>query len=151
MQLCLPILIGRSTNQISPRPQLSASTSCPVSLSRPPRGFRQNQFLSYATVAAHYDANQTAMADAMAREFPPGVTFTRPGGGMFCRVTLPDGSNGMDLYRRALAAGVAFIPGKAFFVAGDGGNAFRFNFSNTSENNIAEGAKRLGTVVREIV
>ena len=101
-----------------------------------------------ATVARRYGAQRDAMVAAMEREFPPGVTFTRPDGGMFLWVTLPEGVSSMNLYRRALDAGVAFIPGEAFYVDGGGKNTFRLNFSNTDLEKIEAGIKRLGGVVR---
>jgi 2-aminoadipate transaminase len=104
-----------------------------------------------AAVSTRYGANCDAMTAALGRELPPSVTSTRPEGGMFRWVTMPQHDSASALYPRALEAGVAFIPGRAFFVYGGGGNTFRLNFSNTDPQKIEEGIKRLGKVVREMV
>jgi 2-aminoadipate transaminase len=104
-----------------------------------------------ASVATRYGAQCDRMIAAMEREFPPEVAFTRPDGGLFLWVSLPEGFRAMDLYRRALAAGVACIPGEAFFADGSGGNTFRLNFSNTDADHIERGIARLGRVIRQMM
>ena len=49
-----------------------------------------------------------------------------------------------DLLARALADGVAFVPGTEAFVDGRGANAMRLNFSGVSEERIIEGIRRIG-------
>jgi 2-aminoadipate transaminase len=99
-----------------------------------------------------YGRRRDTMLAAMARHFPPGVTRTRPRGGMFIWVTLPDGVDTGALLETAVARErVAFIPGHAF--AGPGvqaRNHMRLNFSNCCLADIEEGIRRLGRVLEEV-
>lgn len=96
-----------------------------------------------------YRARRDAMLAALARHMPEGVTWTRPDGGMFVWVTLPQGADGAALLAESLKTErVAFVPGKAFFADGSGANTLRLSFSCASEAMIEEGIKRLGRVVR---
>jgi 2-aminoadipate transaminase len=56
-----------------------------------------------------------------------------------------------DLLARALREHVAFVPGRAAFVDGRGGSSLRLNFSGVVEDDIREGVRRIGKVVREQV
>jgi 2-aminoadipate transaminase len=78
--------------------------------------------------------------------FPPEVRFTRPEGGMFLWMTLPEGMSSMDLLERSIRERVAFVPGQAFFTDDCGANTLRLNFSNADEPMIEEGMKRLARV-----
>ena len=96
-----------------------------------------------------YRARRDAMLAALARHMPEGVTWTKPDGGMFVWVTLPQGADGAALLAESLKTErVAFVPGKAFFADGSGANTLRLSFSCASEAMIEEGIMRLGRVVR---
>lgn len=95
-----------------------------------------------------YGHRRDVMLAAMAREFPASCTWTRPGGGMFIWVTLPEGISTAELLAEAVESKVAFIPGKPFYALGGGENTFRLNFSNASDAQIEEGIARLGAVLR---
>ncbi|NOD99395.1 aminotransferase class I/II-fold pyridoxal phosphate-dependent enzyme [Ruegeria sp. HKCCD6228] len=96
-----------------------------------------------------YRARRDVMLNAMDQHMPDGVEWTRPEGGMFIWVTLPEGMVGSDLLARALdTVKVAFVPGQAFFPDGSGANTIRLSFSNSDEATIREGIRRLGEVLR---
>ncbi|MCZ4288077.1 PLP-dependent aminotransferase family protein [Hoeflea alexandrii] len=100
-------------------------------------------------IKATYQARRDAMLAALARHMPDGVSWTKPDGGMFVWVTLPEGFDGAALLAESLKTErVAFVPGKAFFADGSGANTIRLSFSCASEVMIEEGIKRLGRVVR---
>jgi 2-aminoadipate transaminase len=65
--------------------------------------------------------------------------------------SLPDYIDTTDLLARALEEHVAFVPGRAAFVDGRGGSSMRLNFSGADEDEIREGVRRIGEVVREQV
>lgn len=95
-----------------------------------------------------YAARRDAMLAALADHMPPGLHWTRPEGGMFIWVTLPDGMDGAALLERAIAeARVAFVPGGAFFPDGSGRNTLRLSFSRTAPEDIREGIARLGALI----
>jgi DNA-binding transcriptional MocR family regulator len=100
-------------------------------------------------VRATYAARRDAMLAALQREMPAGVTWTRPEGGMFVWLTLPEGMDGAALLAASLeSARVAFVPGRAFFADGSGVNTMRLSFSCASAAMIDEGIGRLGRLIR---
>jgi DNA-binding transcriptional MocR family regulator len=83
----------------------------------------------------------------MSREFPSVVKWTRPQGGLFLWVTLPEMVNSLGILRKAIESKVAFVPGSAFYPDGGGDNEFRLNYSNAKPEQIEQGIKRLGKVL----
>ena len=102
-----------------------------------------------APIRAAYRRRRDTMLAALAAEMPAGVAWTRPEGGMFLWLTLPEGMDGAALLARAIAeARVAFVPGRAFYADGTGANTLRLNFSRADETRIGEGMARLGRLLR---
>lgn len=105
-----------------------------------------------AKITACYGSQAKAMVATLEREAPAGVTFTKPEGGMFTWVTLPEGSDScMDLFNMAIAQKVAFVPGMPFYTDGTGQNTLRLNFSNASEATIDTGITRLCQCMRDFL
>jgi 2-aminoadipate transaminase len=96
-------------------------------------------------IRAVYKERRDIMLAAMEEYFPPGVTWTRPRGGLFLWVRMPDHVNSEELLQVAVEEKVAFVPGPAFYPDGqDGRCCMRLNFSNAQPAMIQEGIKRLG-------
>jgi 2-aminoadipate transaminase len=102
-------------------------------------------------LAELYRRRRDAMLDALAEHLPPEADWTRPEGGLFIWATLPDYIDTTDLLARALRENVAFVPGRAAYLDGRGGSSIRLNFSGVHEDDIREGVRRIGRVVREQV
>jgi len=98
-----------------------------------------------------YRRRRDVMLDSLAEQFPREAEWTHPEGGLFIWATLPDYIDTTDLLARALDEHVAFVPGRAAFLDGRGGSSMRLNFSGVDEDQIREGIRRLGEVVREQV
>ncbi len=98
-----------------------------------------------------YRRRRDLMLDALAEHFPAESTWTRPEGGLFVWATLPDYIDTSDLLARALQENVAFVPGRAAYLDGRGASSMRLNFSGVSDDDIREGVRRIGEVVREQV
>ena len=98
-----------------------------------------------------YRRRRDVMLDALAEHFPREAEWTLPQGGLFIWATLPDYIDTTDLLARALQEHVAFVPGRAAFVDGRGGSSMRLNFSGVGEDEIREGIRLIGEVVREQV
>jgi 2-aminoadipate transaminase len=98
-----------------------------------------------------YRRRRDVMLDALAEHLPAEAEWTRPQGGLFVWATLPDYIDTTDLLARALQENVAFVPGRAAFLDGRGGSSMRLNFSGVSEDEIREGVRRIGKIVREQV
>ncbi|MBV8219907.1 MAG: PLP-dependent aminotransferase family protein [Solirubrobacterales bacterium] len=98
-----------------------------------------------------YRRRRDVLLDALAEHFPREAEWTHPEGGLFIWATLPDYIDTTDLLARALQEHVAFVPGRAAYVDGRGGSSMRLNFSGVDVDDIREGMRRLGEVVREQV
>ena len=95
-----------------------------------------------------YRERRDAMLAAMERYFPSGVHWTRPQGGLFLWVTLPEAIDAGKLLKAAVEEEkVAFVPGSAFYPDGSGHNTMRLNFSYSTPDVIEEGIRRLGRVL----
>ncbi|MEI7643431.1 MAG: PLP-dependent aminotransferase family protein [Chloroflexales bacterium] len=98
---------------------------------------------------ATYGHRRDAMLAAMESGMPAGVRWTRPTGGMFLWVSLPEGWDSAELLGRAITHQVAFVPGRTFYPASDVTNTLRLNFSYSSPELIAVGVARLAAVARD--
>lgn len=99
---------------------------------------------------AVYGERRDAMLAALERSMPAGVRWTRPTGGMFVWLTLPEGQDARELLGKAIERKVAFVPGQAFHATGGGANTLRLNFSHGSPAQIAEGIARLADALRAL-
>lgn len=98
-----------------------------------------------------YKSQRDLMISMIENFFPEEIKFTRPDGGMFLWVTLPEKLSALNLFELAKKENVAFVPGKAFYVDGGGNNTLRLNFSNSDEEKIEEGIKRLAKVIKKLL
>jgi DNA-binding transcriptional MocR family regulator len=97
---------------------------------------------------AHYRRRRDWLLAALERHMPAGVTWTRPHGGLFVWVTLPEGADAAGLLQRSLEeAGVAFVPGGAFYFDGRGRNTLRLSYSLPGEAEIDRGIARLAALM----
>ncbi|ABW16044.1 putative transcriptional regulator, GntR family [Parafrankia sp. EAN1pec] len=96
-----------------------------------------------------YRERRDAMLDALDEVMPPGASWTRPDGGFFVWLTLPDGVNTKAMLPRAIAARVAYVPGIGFYADGSGGTSMRLSYCYPPPERIREGVGRLGAVVRD--
>lgn len=91
-----------------------------------------------------------AMLTAMDKYFPEKAVYTRPDGGIFLWVTLPEGVDTKALLKKAIDKKVAFVPGNSFMVdAAKPSNCFRLNFTTVSNEKIDLGIKVLGDLLKE--
>ncbi len=102
------------------------------------------------TVAMYKEKNEL-MLECLEKYMPKGkgVKWTKPDGGLFLWVTLPEHVDTGELFKKAIEHNVAFVIGSAFYPKGDKNNSFRVNFSYPSKEQIEEGVKRLGMVISE--
>lgn len=100
-------------------------------------------------VRGYYRTQRDAMIAALEAHMPDGVRWTRPAGGMFLWVTLPEGLDAGALVQRAVARGVAYVPGAPFHANGGGGNTLRLSYSVATLDEVDRGVRILGEVVSE--
>jgi DNA-binding transcriptional MocR family regulator len=96
-----------------------------------------------------YRDRRDAMLDAMDLYFPPEAATSVPEGGLFLWVTIPGPLDTKAMLGRALEAGVAYVPGTAFYPDGNGRSSMRLCFSLPTPERIEEGMRRLGRVITD--
>ncbi len=117
------------------------------------------KFLTECDVDAHiekiraiYRRKCNLMLERLAAELPARVKFTRPEGGLFIWVTLPDDVDATAFLKAAIAEKLMIVPGATFNCDTTApSQSFRLNYSTPSEEQIVEGVARLGRVAREFV
>ncbi|USK39594.1 PLP-dependent aminotransferase family protein [Cytobacillus firmus] len=98
-----------------------------------------------------YKERCTAMLSCMEEFFPNHLSYSKPEGGLFIWVELPEGVDSAHIFTECLKNNVACVPGVPFFPNGTQTNTLRLNYSNMSKEKIIEGMKRMGEVLhREI-
>jgi 2-aminoadipate transaminase len=103
------------------------------------------------TVRARYKAQRDAMRAALERHLPAGCRWAVPAGGMFFWVELPAGLDATALLPRAVDAGVAYVPGAAFFSAAPRHDTLRLSFVTVTPDLIDTGVAALAGVLRQAI
>ena len=101
-----------------------------------------------AKIIELYRVRRDAMISTMEAEFPEGVEFTRPEGGLFTWVVLPEHINAREMAVKALDKDVAYVPGGSFFPNGGNENTMRLNYSAMDAETIKIGIKKLAEVIK---
>lgn len=96
-----------------------------------------------------YRSRRDAMLVALAERFPADATWTRPAGGFYVWVTLPEYFDTPTLLAAAVERKVAYVPGTAFYPDGRGRQQMRLSFSYPTEDRIEEGVRRLGGLLAD--
>ena len=116
-----------------------------------------SSFLEKYDIDAHidkirevYHRRRDAAVDSIERFFPDNIKYTKPEGGLFLWVELDRKVNTTKLLEKCLEQDVAFVPGDSFYPNSGKTNTMRINFSNTQEEKIVEGIRRIGNVIRAL-
>lgn len=96
-----------------------------------------------------YREKRDLMLESMEAYFPKEAEWNRPRGGLFLWVRLPEGMDASKMVFEAVERGVAYIPGSNFFTDPSKTNYMRLNYSFPSKEDIVEGIKILGDLLRE--
>lgn len=97
---------------------------------------------------ATYRERRNVMMAALKTHMSPGVRWTRPEGGLFLFLQLPDGCDAHKILPKALQEKVAFVPGGEFHCDGSGAATLRLNFSHAAPAVIEEGVRRLARAMK---
>jgi 2-aminoadipate transaminase len=98
-----------------------------------------------------YSERRDATLSALSGMMPPGCSWTRPAGGFFVWLRLPDGINAKAMLPRAISSRVAYVPGTGFYADGSGGQFARLCYSLPAPDRIYEGVRRLASVIENEV
>ena len=96
-----------------------------------------------------YGRRRTVMVETMERELPDCCKFTRPDGGLFTWIELPEYMDAKELQLKCLEKKVAFVPGGSFFPNGGHTNTMRLNYSCMPEEKIVQGITALAQAIKE--
>ncbi|MGI5166128.1 PLP-dependent aminotransferase family protein [Spirillospora sp. CA-253888] len=96
-----------------------------------------------------YRERRDAMLESLDAFMPEGCTWTRPAGGFFVWLTLPEGLDAKAMAPRALAERVAYVPGTGFYSDGGGRRHMRISYCYPEPHRIREGVRRLAGVVEQ--
>jgi 2-aminoadipate transaminase len=88
-----------------------------------------------------YKKRRDIAVEYIERFFPQNIKFTRPEGGLFTWIELPEGISARDILEKCLEKRVAFVPGDSFFPNENKENTFRINYSNMPEDKIEKGLR----------
>jgi len=91
------------------------------------------------------------MSEAVLRYFPAGTRLSQPQGGFVLWVELPAGMDSAILFKHAMSAGIAFVPGDLFSASGHYSNCLRLNCGNPWSPRFEEAVKRLGALAAKLV
>ena len=94
-----------------------------------------------------YKGKRDLLLKLLEEHMPEGVRWTRPEGGLFLFLTMPEGFDAVRFYDTALDAGVAYVAGEFFHPDRSGKNTMRLNFSFMSPERIAEGVRLLAKLL----
>ena len=100
------------------------------------------------TIRERYKAQRDAMAQALAQHLPAGSQWRAPQGGMFFWVRLPEGCHAMAMLDSAVKAGVAYVPGEAFYAHAPDTRTIRLSFVTLAPDEIRQAVALLGAVIK---
>lgn len=117
-----------------------------------------HRFMTETDYEAHLDRlrgiyrrKSSVLLEAMEEHFAPLITWSRFEGGLFAWCQLPEGMDMLDFVKRGTQRKVCVVPGTAFLTdESEGCQAFRINFSTPTDEQLREGVKILGEIVREM-
>ena len=96
-----------------------------------------------------YRARRDAMLETLDSYFPKSASWTKPAGGFYVWVTLPEGIDTKAMMPKAIVAKVAYVPGTAFYADGLGSWSMRLSYCHPTPERIREGIKALSHVVEQ--
>ena len=100
-------------------------------------------------IVALYGHRRDLILKTMEEEFPEGVTLTRPEGGLFLWVTVPEGVSARKVFDKCIEQKVAAVIGDAFYPNDKTDRSMRVNYSCMSDEKIVEGVKRMAKAIKE--
>ncbi|MBW2366382.1 MAG: PLP-dependent aminotransferase family protein [Deltaproteobacteria bacterium] len=135
-------------NKIKQACDLHSSTICQRQLTKYMEMYSLDEQIKKMIPA--YKLKRDTMMEIMENEFPDSVSFTRPEGGFFTWVTVPEKYDTVELFKKAVEKKVAFVPGAPFFVEKGHDNHMRVNYSFMPVDKVAEGTKRLAKLLQSL-
>ncbi|WP_328613246.1 PLP-dependent aminotransferase family protein [Amycolatopsis sp. NBC_00355] len=95
----------------------------------------------------NYRERRDAILSALDQHLPPGCSWTKPDGGFYVWVTVPEGVDTKAMLPRAVTARVAYASGTGFYADGFGSRQMRLSYCYPTPERIREGVRRLAAVL----
>jgi DNA-binding transcriptional MocR family regulator len=92
-------------------------------------------------------SQQATFVEAVGQYFPAGTKATRPAGGYFLWVELPESADALKIHRRALSLGISVAPGPIFSASRGFGNYLRLNYGHAWDRRSEEALATLGGLI----
>ncbi len=99
-------------------------------------------------ISEYYKEQKDFMLSCLDNEKIEYINYTRPEGGMFIWVTLPENMSSAELFEYTINRGTTFVPGNPFYLKAKDTNTLRLNYTNSSKEDIEKGIKVLGDGIR---
>ena len=139
---------GRRAREVAYRKLISSlSASVPAQLAIA-------SYLAHGSYERHLRQLRQALANqrecmlrAVSRYFPGGCRATRPRGGYFLWVELPNAVDALDLHREAMQAGISVSPGPMFSAQRGFRNCLRLNYGHLWNDEMEKAIRKLGSMV----
>lgn len=96
-----------------------------------------------------YREKRDVMLQALEEYFPKDAKWSKPVGGMFVFAWISPKIDTTKMLQKALERGVAYVPGASFYYDYSGRNTMRLNFSFPTKEQLVEGIRILGKVIKE--
>lgn len=103
------------------------------------------------TIKRVYKERRDTMLQAFEDFMPEGTTWTKPSGGLFLWLRLPEGCNSLEIFPKAVEEKVAYVPGVPFYPIDGPDNTMRLNFSASDPERIREGVRRLAVMIKRVL
>jgi DNA-binding transcriptional MocR family regulator len=114
--------------------------------------FRRGKLAPYlAMLRPTYKRRADIMLSALESLMPAGISWTKPRGGFYVWVTLPETLDSSDVFSAAIKQGAAFVIGNAFDPEEKRNNCFRLAFSHTPEDKIEQGVRTIAQAVKQLL
>jgi DNA-binding transcriptional MocR family regulator len=98
-----------------------------------------------------YQSRRDLVLAALESAMPDAVRWTRPGGGFFVWMTLPEPLTARDVLEKAHQHSITFFTGEPFFAEGGGKRHIRLPFSFIPLKEMEEGVHTLGEIIQELL
>ncbi|WP_368643249.1 PLP-dependent aminotransferase family protein [Castellaniella ginsengisoli] len=138
-------LPGRYVREVARR-KLTASLACPI-----PTQMALARYLEKGGYDRHLrrlrkvlQARQIVFAQAVGHYFPSGTRATRPAGGYFLWVEMPEHANALEIHRQALSYGISVAPGPIFSAKRGFTNCLRLNYGHAWDARLESAVETLG-------
>lgn len=97
-----------------------------------------------------YARRAQIMLSALEKYMPDTITWTKPKGGFYLWVTMPETMDASEVFAETIKHGAAFVIGSAFDPDGKRNNSFRLAFSHTPEERIDEGIRIIADAIKKV-